>query len=93
MSYDFSMSLFLGDYNISNYYNASALETLNSLCLLKGAEEKQGKYVEIQKIFYYDIPHISLYYTKETLQFSNKIKSGLNPNSFSIFNNMENWEF
>ncbi len=93
MSYDFSMSLFLGDYNISNYYNASVLETLNSLCLLKGAEEKQGKYVEIQKIFYYDIPHISLYYTKETLQFSNKIKSGLNPNSFNIFNNMENWEF
>lgn len=93
MSYDFDISHFLGDYNISNYYNPSAIEMLNSLCLLNKAEEKQAKYIEIQKLFYYDIPHISLYYTKETLQYSKKIKSGLNPNAISIFNDIENWKF
>lgn len=93
MSYDFCLSQFMGEQNISNYYSVLSIDTLNGLCRLNNLKEKQEKYIEIQKIFYYDIPHISLYYTKETLQFSNKIKSGLNPNAFSIFNNIENWEF
>lgn len=93
MSCDFDLSLFIGEGNVSNYYSSKAQKTLSDLSLAKDSESKKDYYVELQKIFYYDVPHVSLYYTKETIQSSSKIKKGIKPTAISIFNNIENWSF
>jgi len=93
MSPDFDLSLFMGENNVSNYYNNMAIRTLLNISLSENYQTKKEYYNTLQKIFYDDVPHISLYYTKINLQHSPKIKKGLLPNGFSIYNNIENWSF
>lgn len=93
MSPDFDLSMFMGEYNISNYYSEQAKEILLKTGLTDDLNLKREFYDKLQNIFAEDVPHISLYYTKESIQSSSKIKSGLNPTGFNIFNNIEKWSF
>ena len=43
----------------------------------------------MQEFFLEQLPHISLYYTKTDVLYSKKIKSGVKPDVFSIYNKIE----
>ena len=93
MTYDFDLSLFMGEENVSNYKNSTAQNIINGAALEKDASIKKSYLRELQNLFTEDVPHISLYYTKEVLYSSGKVKKGLNPTEFNMFNNIENWSF
>ena len=92
MSYDFDLSKFLGEYNVSGYYNSNVLSIMSKIALTDDMNKKKEYFKELQKIFFYDVPHISLYYTKENVQNSGKIKEGIDPNDYSLYNGIVNWE-
>ena len=93
MSEDFDLKKFTGDGNISGYYNSMLINTFKEISLTDDNEIKKKGYEKVQKIFKDELPHISLYYTKEIIQCSDKIKKGLSPNGVSIYNGIENWSF
>lgn len=93
MSEDFDLSEFMGENNLSGYYSKMAVDTFNKISLTDAAEEKKEGYLKVQEIFNDELPHISLYYTKESIQFSDKIKKGLTPNGVNVYNGIENWSF
>ncbi len=93
MSEDFDLKKFAGDGNVSGYYNSMLINTFREISLTDDTEMKKKGYEKIQKIFKDELPHISLYYTKESIQCSDKIKKGLAPNGISIYHEIENWSF
>ena len=70
-----------------------AVDTFNTISLTDDIEGKKEGYLKVQEIFKDELPHISLYYTKESIQFSDKIKKGLTPNGVNVYNGIENWSF
>ena len=93
MSEDFDFNKFMGENNPSGYYSKMAVDTFNEISLTDDMEGKKEGYLKLQKIFKEELPHISLYYTKESIQFSDKIKKGLTPNGINVYNGIENWSF
>lgn len=93
MAPDFDMTMFMGEYNISNYYNEQSIRTLYAIGTTDDIKRKKEYYNALLKIFRDDVPHISLYYTKANLHSSSKIKKGIEPTGVNIFNNIENWSF
>ena len=93
MSYDFDLNMFMGEDNVSGYRSSTAQDILKAMALQGDIGVKKSYFRELQNIFYEDIPHISLFYTKESIQSSGKVQQGINPTCYSMFNKIENWSF
>ena len=93
MAPDFDLTMFMGDYNITNYVSDAANKELSLISQTGNREIKKEHYNNLQRIFNKEAPHISLYYTKANLQNTSKVKKGLKPTGFNIFNNIEKWTF
>lgn len=93
ISEDFDLKKFMGEENASGYYSGMAVSTFNEISVTDDMDKKKTGYEKIQRIFKDELPHISLYYTKESIQCSDKIKKGLAPTGVSIYSGIENWSF
>ncbi len=87
--WDFT-SLLATDKNICGYTDPAMDRIFEDI---SRSETKQEGYLRFQELFLQTMPHISLYYTKNSLLSTSKLKSGLNPIAFSIYHNIENWSF
>lgn len=77
--------------NIIAYKN----ETMDTLITdaFKGTsrEEKKEAYEKLQRFLLEELPYVSLYFKNSALLVSSKIRGDINPKSFNIYYNIEDW--
>ena len=85
-----SLNTYFNENNIANYKNKNIIKLIQEI---ENSEEQEKKEKLYQIIKYYneDVPYISLYYDTNTLIYSNNLIGNIQPNSYNIFYNIENW--
>lgn len=86
-----NLSTYLGDGNLSNYYNNEVINILEDLNSITQSENLKTKYKEIINIYEEEIPFISLYFNANITLYHNNIKGNMNHNWYNIFNNIDEW--
>ncbi|MBQ4109549.1 MAG: ABC transporter substrate-binding protein [Clostridia bacterium] len=93
LDYDISSFIKSGE-NEFSYSNEMADLILYNIGISPyDSEDKKNYYFRLQEFFLEQLPHISLYYTKTDVLYSKKIKDGVNPDVFSIYNKIDEWTF
>ncbi len=89
--YDFT-SLMMTGRTVTNFSDPMTDLIFQNIGKTHGTE-KFDYYQRLQENFVQTVPHVSLYYTKNVMLNTSKLKKGLQPTAFSIYHNIENWSF
>lgn len=92
-NYGYSPSLqkYFGENNLANYYNEEINNLLKEAELDSNDNEIKTKYTRITEIYNNDVPYISLAFNENTMIYSPNLKGSVNPNSYNLFYDIENW--
>lgn len=92
-NYGYSPSLekYFGENNLANYHNEEINTLLKESELSTNDNEIKQKYTRITEIYNNDVPYISLAFNENTMIYSPNLKGSVNPNSYNLFYDIENW--
>ena len=90
LSFAFHSSM-IGDTNIIAYNNETMDNLIESAFSAKGRDAKKSSYNELESFIIEELPYVSLYFKNQGLLVNSKIKGEINPTSFNIYNNIEEW--
>ncbi|MTI48563.1 peptide ABC transporter substrate-binding protein [Sporosalibacterium faouarense] len=73
-------------------YEDETMDNLISNAFKAGTrEDKNNAYKELQNYLIEELPYVSLYFDNSALLVNNKIKGDINPKSFNIYYNIQDW--
>lgn len=85
------LKTYFGEVNLANYHNEEVQNIISSIKQTNDDKELQEKYKVLIKKYNEDIPYISLYINKATVLYSSKLNGNMEPNTYNIFYDIENW--
>lgn len=85
------VSYYFGDNNLSNFNNEEAKGIISELGNIKDEKLLTEKYNRLIEIYQTEIPFICLYYNRNTIAYSTSLVGTINPNTYNIFYNIEDW--
>lgn len=85
------LEYFLGDNNLSNYYNEKVKEILGEIITIENEGIKNEKYKDLINIYKGDMPFISLYFNSNFTLYNSNLRGDMSHNWYNIFYNIENW--
>ena len=85
------VSNYFGDNNLSNFENEEAKSIMSELASIKDEKILAEKYNRLIEIYQTEIPFICLYYNRNTIAYSTSLVGTINPNTYNIFYNIEDW--
>ena len=90
-SYSPNLNYYLGQNNISNYYNENILSIMNSGISSKNTAGLRENYKEILNTYKDEVPFIGLTRNKNITVVNQSLIGEVEPNNYSTYYNMENW--
>ena len=89
--YSPKVSVFFGENNIANYNNENVKNLLNTIKNTGDYNAQKENYNKLYDEYLNDFPYIFLYRETDSVVFNQTLCGSVNPNSFSIFYNIEKW--
>ena len=89
--YSPSLDLYFEKNNISNYDGKNIINKMNQIEQENIEDKKRILLNEIIDEYNTEVPYISLYYDTYTIVYSNNLIGEIEPNSYNVFYNIENW--
>lgn len=86
-----SLDTFLGENNISNFYNEQVKNLLYEIKSIDNKEILKDKYLQIEQIYKQEIPFISLYFNSLFILSNPRLKGDLSHNWYNLYYNIDNW--
>lgn len=86
-----SLEQYFEEGNISNYKNNQIIMKMKQIMQESNENNKRKTLNEIISKYNEDVPYISLYYDTYTIVYSNNLVGAIEPNSYNMFYNIENW--
>lgn len=86
-----SIDLYFEENNISNYDDKNIINKMNQIEKQNNEDRKRILLNEIISEYNENVPYISLYYDTYIIVYSNNLIGQVEPNSYNIFYNIENW--
>lgn len=86
-----SLTTFLGDGNLANYYNEEASDIMNEIKNLNDENKLKEKYKRLGEIYKTDMPYLSLYNNKYIVAYNQSLVGTAEPNWFNQFYNLKDW--
>ncbi len=77
--------------NIISYNNESIDNLIVDAFQAESRIEKKETYDRLQSLLVDDLPYVSLFFKDSALLLNSKIKGDINPQSFNIYYNIQNW--
>lgn len=86
------LTSYLGEGNLSDFKDAEVTEILRQIADLTDNSEELGmKYRRVLKLVEEEKPYISLYFSRNTVIYTQDLQGDISPNYYNIFNNIEDW--
>lgn len=82
---------YLGENNISNFYNEQIKVLLNEVKDIYDKELLKNKYLQIEEIFREEVPFISLFFNRLFVITTPNLKGDFTHNWYNLFYNIDNW--
>ena len=82
---------FIGKENFSNYINDEIVNLTAEVKNTQDLNRKKEIFNRMAEIYLDDSPWVALYYNKNTIAFSNKLRAELSPNWYNIYYNINEW--
>ncbi len=91
LGYTPKLSVFFGENNIANYNNDRVMELLRIIKSTQDYSSQIENYNLIYDEYLNDFPYLFLYRETDLVVYNQTLCGKINPNSFSIFYNIEKW--
>ncbi len=88
---DNDLSAFAKKDGIIRFSDSEGDKIINDISLTVDEDKKREYYHSLYDFFENKVPLVSLYFEKNSLQYSNRITKGLNPTPYCVFNDIEEW--
>jgi ABC-type transport system substrate-binding protein len=85
------LSYYFGSDNLANFENDECQTLLDEIKNIQDEKALKEKYNKIIEIYQEQMPYIFLYYSKNTLVFSQKLLGDFDTNNYNIYDGIESW--
>lgn len=89
--YSPNLITFFGDENLANFKNDEVSNIMNDIYNITENKTLKEKYNRLIEIYETEQPYISLYYSKNSIIYTQNLMGNIEANIYSIFYNIGNW--